>query len=81
MVWLVLESGYMPNHFLLHSERTWLTLDRHERHGWNIIKRCGTRDEANRVLDELRAAAEKTMKGARTSQQVRGGTEKLPPSK
>jgi hypothetical protein len=80
MVWLVLESAYMPNHFRLHSERMWLALDRHERHGWNIVNRCESRDEANRVLDEVRAAAEKANKGARTSQQVRGGTEKLPPS-
>jgi hypothetical protein len=56
-------------------------LDRHERHGWNIVKRCDTRDEANAVLDEVRSAAAKTKDSARTSQQVRGGTEKLPPSK
>jgi hypothetical protein len=55
MVWLVLESAYMPNHFCLHSEMKWLALDRHERHGWDIIKRCETRDEANVVFDEVRA--------------------------
>jgi hypothetical protein len=62
MVWLVLESLYMPNHFRPHSEAKWLALNRHERHGWNILKRCETRDEANRVLDEARAAAEKGKK-------------------
>jgi hypothetical protein len=34
-------------------------MDRHERHGWNIVKRCESRDKANRVLDEVRAAADK----------------------
>jgi hypothetical protein len=56
MVWLVLESLYMPNHFRLHSEPKWLAMERQERHGWNIVKRCENRDEANRVLDEVRAA-------------------------
>ena len=77
MVWLVLESAYMPNHFRLHSERMWLALDRHERHGWNIVNRCESRDEANRVLDEVRAAAEQAKKSARSSRAARGGTEKL----
>jgi hypothetical protein len=81
MVWLVLETLYMPNHFRLHSERLWLAMDRHERHGWNIVKRCDTRDEANVLLDEVRTAAENAKKGTRTSQQARGGTEKLPSSK
>jgi hypothetical protein len=45
MAWLVLESLYMPHHFRLHSERMWLAMSRHERHGWNIVKRCESRDE------------------------------------
>jgi hypothetical protein len=81
MAWLVLQSAYMPNHFRLHSERIWLALDRHERHGWNIIKPCENRDEANIVLDEVRAAAETAKKGIRTSPPGRGRTEKRPSSK
>ena len=65
MVWFVLQSLYMPHLFRLHSERKWLAMDRHERHGWNIVKRCESRDEANRVLDEVRATAEKAKKGTR----------------
>jgi hypothetical protein len=78
MVWLVLQSACMPQLFRLHSEPKWLAMDRHQRHGWNVIERCESRDEANRVLDEVRAAAGKGKKGARTSQQVRCGTEKAP---
>jgi hypothetical protein len=63
MVWLVLESLYMPNHFRLHSEAKWLVLNRHERHAWNIVKRCETRDEANRVLDEARAGCGEGQEG------------------
>jgi hypothetical protein len=59
VAWLVLQSAYMPNHFCLKSERQWLAMDRHERHGWDIVKRCETRDEANQVLDAARAAAQK----------------------
>jgi hypothetical protein len=77
MVWLVLQSLYMPSHFCLKSQRKWLALDRHERHSWNILKRCESRDEANRVLDEARAVAEKAKKGARNSRGTSGGTEKL----
>ena len=32
---------------------------RHWRHGWEIVRRCETRDEANVVIDELLAAAAK----------------------
>jgi hypothetical protein len=70
MVWLVLQSAYMPQLFRLHPEPKWLALDRHERHVWNILKRCESRDEANRVLDEVRAAAEKAKKGEQTSQRL-----------
>jgi hypothetical protein len=81
VVWLVLRSPYTSHHFKLCSERRWLTFDRHQRFGWDIVKRCETRDEAAHVVDEVRAVAEKAKKGERTSQRVRGGTEKLPPSK
>jgi hypothetical protein len=57
MVLLMLQSAYMPKLFCLHSEPKWLAMDRQERHIWNIVKRCETREEANRVLDEVRAAA------------------------
>ena len=57
MVWLVLQSAYMPNHFCLKSECKWLDMNRHERFGWDLVKRCATRDEANQVLDAARAAA------------------------
>jgi hypothetical protein len=77
MVWLVLESVYMPNHFRLHSERMWLVMNRHERHGWNIVKRCESRNEANRVLDDVRALAEKAKNGTPTSRPASGGTAKL----
>jgi hypothetical protein len=77
MVWFVLQSAYMPQLFRLHSERKWLALDRHERNGWNVIKRCESRDEASRVLDEVRAAAEKAKKGARNQRPARGNSEKL----
>jgi hypothetical protein len=59
MGWLVLQCVYMPHLFRLHSETKWLAMDRHERQGWEIIKRCGTREEASVALNEARAAAEK----------------------
>jgi hypothetical protein len=31
MIWLVLQSAYMPQLFRLHSEPKWLAMDRHER--------------------------------------------------
>jgi hypothetical protein len=77
MVWLVLQSACMPKLFRLHSEPKWLSMNRQERHVWNIVKRCESRDEANRVLDEARADAEKAKKGTRISRGTRGGTEKL----
>jgi hypothetical protein len=57
LVWLVLQSAYTPNRFCLKSESKWLAMDRHGRFGWEIVKRCETRDEANRMLDEVRSAA------------------------
>jgi len=81
MVWLLLESLYMLNHFRLHSERKWFAMDQNERQAWKLVQRCDSRDEANRVLDAARAPAEKAKKGTRTSRAAGGGTEKLPASK
>jgi hypothetical protein len=63
VIWLVLRSAYASHHLRLHSERKWLEMDRHQRFGWDIVKRCETRADANQVLDELRAAAEKAESG------------------
>ena len=59
MAWVVLQLSYNPNLFRLQSEREWLAMDRHWRFGWTIVKRCESRDEPNRVFDEVRAAAKK----------------------
>jgi hypothetical protein len=55
-VWLVLESLVMLGNYRLHSERKWLAMSRAERDGWKIVKRCESRDEANAVIDALKAA-------------------------
>jgi hypothetical protein len=60
MVWLVLQSPSMPQIVRLHSEETWNAMAPRERVWWDIVKRCETRDEANAVLDALKAEMAKT---------------------
>jgi hypothetical protein len=77
MVWLVLQSAYNRFSFRLRSERRGHSLDRNERFCWDIVRRCETRDEANLVIDELRAAVANAKKGRRSSTAARRG-EKWP---
>ena len=57
MKWLVLESLMWPGAFRLHSEPKWDGMMPRERQLWKVIKVCVDRDEANSVIDEVKAKA------------------------
>ena len=54
--WVVLRSVATPHEYVLHPETTWNRMAKSERQRWEVVKVCNNRAEANKTLDEEKAA-------------------------